>query len=72
MAHTREAIQPPAAADERPPTRRTDPGETELVRRAVVALKQGDQSALHFLYVRYADDVCGFIRSIVRGRGHHP
>ena len=36
------------------------------MRRAVVALKQGDRSALHFLYVRYADDVCGFVRSIVR------
>lgn len=23
-------------------------------------------SALHFLYVRYADDVCGFVQSIVR------
>jgi RNA polymerase sigma-70 factor (ECF subfamily) len=41
-------------------------GESELVRRAVVALKQGDRSALHFLYVRYADDVCGLVRSIVR------
>ncbi|HZC13790.1 MAG TPA: sigma-70 family RNA polymerase sigma factor [Thermoleophilaceae bacterium] len=36
------------------------------MRRAVVALKQGDRSALHFLYVRYADDVRGLVRSIVR------
>jgi RNA polymerase sigma factor (sigma-70 family) len=39
------------------------------VRRAVVALKQGDRSALQFLYVRYADDVCNVIRTIVRD-GH--
>ena len=24
--------------------------------------------ALHFLYVRYADDVCGYVSSIVRDR----
>jgi RNA polymerase sigma-70 factor (ECF subfamily) len=66
MAPTREATAPVADADERPPLSRNDSGESELVRRAVVALKQGDRSALHFLYVRYADDVCGVIRSIVR------
>jgi RNA polymerase sigma-70 factor, ECF subfamily len=66
MAPTREATAPVADADERPPRSRNDSGESELVRRAVVALKQGDRSALHFLYVRYADDVCGVIRSIVR------
>ena len=55
-----------AAANERPPRARDDAAESELVRRAVVRLKQGDRSALHFLYVRYADDVCGFVRSIVR------
>ena len=36
------------------------------MRRAVIALKQGDRSALHFLYVRYADHVRGLVRSIVR------
>ena len=66
MAPTREATAPVADAGERPPLSRNDSGESELVRRAVVALKQGDRSALHFLYVRYADDVCGVIRSIVR------
>lgn len=66
MAPTREATAPAADADERPPRSRSDSGESELVRRAVVALKQGDRSALHFLYVRYADDVCGVIRNIVR------
>jgi RNA polymerase sigma-70 factor (ECF subfamily) len=46
---------------------RTQPAsESELVYRAVARLKEGDKSALHFLYVRYADDVCGYVRSIVR------
>jgi RNA polymerase sigma-70 factor, ECF subfamily len=37
-----------------------------LLHRAIVTAKRGDQSALHFLYVRYADDVRGFVQSIVR------
>jgi RNA polymerase sigma-70 factor (ECF subfamily) len=37
-----------------------------MVLRAVAAAKAGDISALHFLYVRYADDVCGYVRSIVK------
>jgi RNA polymerase sigma-70 factor, ECF subfamily len=36
---------------------------------AIARAKQGDTSALHFLYVRYADDVYGFVNSIVRD--HH-
>jgi RNA polymerase sigma-70 factor (ECF subfamily) len=64
MTPNRGATSPVADAVARPPLARPD--ETELVRRAVVALKQGDRSALQFLYVRYADDVCGFVRSIVR------
>jgi RNA polymerase sigma-70 factor (ECF subfamily) len=38
----------------------------DLVYEAVAAAKAGDISALHFLYVRFADDVCGYVRSIVR------
>jgi RNA polymerase sigma-70 factor, ECF subfamily len=38
----------------------------ELVYEAVAGAKQGDMSALHFLYVRFADDVCAYVRSIVR------
>jgi RNA polymerase sigma-70 factor (ECF subfamily) len=38
-------------------------------RRAIIALKRGETGALHFLYVRYADDVYGMVRSIVRD--HH-
>ena len=41
----------------------------ELVAKAVVRAKAGDMSALDFLYVRFADDVCGYVQSIVRD--HH-
>jgi len=50
----------------------SDPGSADrdgLLSSAIARAKQGDQSALHFLYVRYADDVYGFINSIVRD--HH-
>jgi len=40
-----------------------------LLSGAIARAKQGDMSALHFLYVRYADDVYGFVNSIVRD--HH-
>jgi RNA polymerase sigma-70 factor (ECF subfamily) len=39
-----------------------------LLAKAIAAAKAGDVSALHFLYVRYADDVQGYVRSIVRDR----
>jgi RNA polymerase sigma-70 factor (ECF subfamily) len=38
----------------------------DLVYEAVAAAKKGDMSALHFLYARFADDVCAYVRSIVR------
>jgi RNA polymerase sigma-70 factor, ECF subfamily len=48
---------------------RHDKGEGDaLLLRAVAATKSGDVSALHFLYVRYADDVRGYVQSIVRER----
>jgi DNA-directed RNA polymerase specialized sigma24 family protein len=37
-----------------------------LVYEAVARAKEGDMSALHFLYVRFADHVCADVRSIVR------
>jgi RNA polymerase sigma-70 factor (ECF subfamily) len=40
-----------------------------LLASAISRAKQGDANALHFLYVRYADDVYGFVNSIVRD--HH-
>jgi RNA polymerase sigma-70 factor (ECF subfamily) len=36
------------------------------VRLAVARVKAGDAGALHFLYVRFADDVCAYVRGIVR------
>jgi RNA polymerase sigma-70 factor, ECF subfamily len=37
----------------------------DLVTLAVARAKEGDTDALHFLYVRFADDVCGYVDSIV-------
>jgi RNA polymerase sigma-70 factor (ECF subfamily) len=36
-----------------------------LLEDAIASAKAGDVSALHYLYVRFADDVYGYIRSIV-------
>jgi RNA polymerase sigma-70 factor (ECF subfamily) len=36
------------------------------VQQAVARAKEGDMDAMHFLYVRFADDVCGYVGSIVR------
>jgi RNA polymerase sigma-70 factor, ECF subfamily len=66
MPPSRSATSQVADATVRPPGPPCGTDESELVRRAVIRLKQGDRDALHFLYVRYADDVCGFVRSIVR------
>ena len=44
-------------------------GDAELVARAVARVKEGDSSALHFLYVRYGEDVRRYVNSIVRD--HH-
>ena len=38
----------------------------DLVTLAVARAKEGDTNALHFLYVRFADDVCGYVNNIVR------
>ena len=46
-----------------------DEAATRLVLRAVKRAQAGDRDALAFLYVRYADDVYGYVRSIVRD--HH-
>jgi RNA polymerase sigma-70 factor, ECF subfamily len=39
---------------------------TQLVSRAVKCAQEGDREALGFLYARYADNVYGYVRSIVR------
>ena len=41
-------------------------GNVDLDRRAIAAAKSGDWDAIHYLYVRYADDVLAYVRSIVR------
>jgi RNA polymerase sigma-70 factor (ECF subfamily) len=40
--------------------------DPRLVSQAVTRAQKGDMSALHFLYVRFADDVCAYVMSIVR------
>jgi RNA polymerase sigma-70 factor, ECF subfamily len=39
--------------------------ESSLVTRAITRVKEGDAEALHFIYVRYADSVQGYVESIV-------
>lgn len=47
--------------------RSNDPtDDSRLVTEAIARAKEGDMGALHFLYVRFADDVCGYVQSIVR------
>ena len=41
-------------------------GDRLAVAHAVARAKAGDDEALRFLYVRYADNVYGYVRSIVR------
>jgi RNA polymerase sigma-70 factor, ECF subfamily len=43
--------------------------ERRVVAQAVARAKAGDQEAIRFLYIRYADNVYGYVRSIVRD--HH-
>src|SRR4051794_6416913 len=40
--------------------------QRRLVARAVARAKDGDSEAIRFLYIRYADNVYGYVRSIVR------
>lgn len=40
--------------------------ESRLVQRAVVQAKQGDSEGIHFLYVRFYDDVLRYVNSLVR------
>jgi RNA polymerase sigma-70 factor, ECF subfamily len=48
-------------------TRLDDDAESRrLVARAVSRAKQGDREALRFLYVRYADNVYGYVASLLR------
>jgi RNA polymerase sigma-70 factor, ECF subfamily len=38
----------------------------DLLTRAIARAKEHDPNALHYIYVRYADDVLGYVQSIVR------
>ncbi len=44
---------------------REEPAGSRTVSLAVARAKEGDRDAFAFLYVRYADNVCGYVRSIV-------
>jgi RNA polymerase sigma-70 factor (ECF subfamily) len=48
------------------PTLAEGGGRDRLVAQAVARAKEGDQEAVRFLYVQYADNVYGYVRSIVR------
>lgn len=42
-----------------------DADSRRLVARAVIRAKQGDSEALRFLYIRYADNVYGYVASLL-------
>jgi RNA polymerase sigma-70 factor, ECF subfamily len=44
-------------------------GASQLTQEAVARAKAGDAEGLHYLYVRYADDVLRYVTSVVRD--HH-
>lgn len=54
------------AAFRRQGTLHAAPDEQLTVRRAVEGAKDGDPEAVRYLYVRYADNVYGYVCSIVR------
>jgi RNA polymerase sigma-70 factor (ECF subfamily) len=49
--------------------RTASPASEVVVSRAVRRAQEGDRDALAFLYARFADDICGYARSIVHD--HH-
>jgi RNA polymerase sigma-70 factor, ECF subfamily len=51
----------------RPNTRLAEGGDRDrVVAQAVARAKEGDREAVRFLYMQYADNVYGYVRSIVR------
>jgi len=44
------------------------PGSVGLTQKAVARAKEGDPEGLHYLYVRYAEDVLRYVDSFVRDR----
>jgi RNA polymerase sigma-70 factor (ECF subfamily) len=61
----RDVIKPSYRAPSLHGAASRDLGMTPLVSRAIKRAQQGDREALGFLYARYADNVCGYVRSIV-------
>ena len=62
----RALLQPsPGPATLHAATSHDDLAMTRLVSRAVRRAQEGDREALGFLYARYADNVLGYVRSIV-------
>lgn len=47
----------------------SDNGAGNLTREAVTRAKAGDREGLHYLYVRYADDVLRYVNGLIRD--HH-
>jgi RNA polymerase sigma-70 factor (ECF subfamily) len=43
-----------------------DPALKSVLARAIARAKEGDREAVRFLYLQYADNVYGYVRSIVR------
>jgi len=48
------------------PALEESPASLRLVSQAVARAKEGDREAVRFLYLQYADNVYGYVRSIVR------
>jgi RNA polymerase sigma-70 factor (ECF subfamily) len=67
MTHMSAAPPRPAIPDSRRYAR-SDPRQAPdgLVYEAVARAKEGDRDALHFLYLRLADDVFAYVQRIVR------
>jgi RNA polymerase sigma-70 factor (ECF subfamily) len=65
---TREQSVPPETAGARFRRRTSLDADQrpDLVAKAVAAAREGDRDALRFLYVRYADNIYGYVCSIVR------
>jgi RNA polymerase sigma-70 factor, ECF subfamily len=61
--------QPLRYAGQGTPAARREESNTRLVSQAIKRAQGGDREALGFLYARYADNIYGYVRSIVHD--HH-
>src|ERR1700754_509552 len=50
----------------RPRTNCDTSDRSQIVAQAVARAKEGDREAVRFLYLQYADNVYGYVRSIIR------